>query len=176
MYFTGDVAFPFGHGLGYTTFEYSEPRPDRPLWTLAGRSGSASTFTNTGPVAGAEVVQLYAATPDAPAARQRPAQRLVAFRKVTLPPGQKTTVDLVVPVRDLAFFDEAAGKYTVDTGRYELRLGPSSRDVRRRATVTVTGALPEVPATLTAQPRGASDPAIAARTCFIRPASSSTRG
>jgi beta-glucosidase len=149
MYFTGDVAYPFGYGLSYTTFGYSDLRTESSTVDAAGTVRVSVDVTNTGTRPGAEVVQLYVATPPG---RQRPLERLAAFRKVTLSPGQTTTVDLVVPVRDLAFFDEAAGKNTVDSGRYELRLGTSSRDSARSAAVTVTGTLPDVPVTLTAAP------------------------
>jgi beta-glucosidase len=107
--------------------------------------------TNTGQRPGAEVVQMYAASPPAP---QRPEQRLVGFRKVSLQPGQTSTVEFAVPVRDLAFFDQTRGRYRVDTGRYEFRVGSSSRAIAQRAAVTVTGELPEVPAVLSAKPAG----------------------
>jgi beta-glucosidase len=157
LYFTGDVAYPFGHGRSYTTFGYSDPRTESATVDAGGMIRLSVDVTNTGPVAGAQVVQLYAATPDAPPARQRPTERLVAFRRVSLAPGQTSTVELAVPVRDLAFFDQATQRFALDPGRYELRLATSSRDIQARRVVTVTGTLPETPATLTARPRVTGD-------------------
>jgi len=124
--------------------------------------------TNTGPVTGAEVVQLYVSTPDAPAARQRPAKRLAGFVKVTLRPHQTRRVSFPVHVPDLAFFDEAQHRWRVDTGRYGIQVGTSSADIRARGTVTVAGRLRPVPAAVTAKPQLPGDAAagIAARMRF----------
>jgi beta-glucosidase len=103
-------------------------------------------------VAGATVAQLYATTPGAPAARQRPAKRLEGFRKVFLGPGQTRRVTFTVKVPGLAFFNETAGRYQVDDGRYGLQLGTSSSDIAQQAFIKVTGALRPVPAVVTVQP------------------------
>jgi beta-glucosidase len=120
-----------------------------------------TSVTNTGPVTGAEVVQLYATTPDAPASAARPAKRLVGFAKVTVQPGQAVPVTLPVRVADLAFFDEQAGRYVVDPGRYGLELGSSNADIRQSVDLTVAGQLTAVPAVVTARPVAAGDSGIA---------------
>jgi beta-glucosidase len=159
MYFTGGVQFPFGYGLSYTTFGYS------PLHISSTKLDANATVTvsvdvtNTGKVAGSQVIQLYATTPDAPADRQRPARRLVGLQKVTLDPGKSAQVRLSVAVPDLAFYDQAAGKFTVDTGRYGLEVGDFSGGVRAGATVTVSGALDPVPVTVSASPHQPADAA-----------------
>ncbi|MFD0972692.1 glycoside hydrolase family 3 C-terminal domain-containing protein [Plantactinospora endophytica] len=143
MYFDGEVSYPFGHGLGYSEFGYATLRVDRRSVDANGTVRISVDVTNTGRRPGAEVVQLYAGTPGAPAAKERPAKRLAGFEKVTLRPGQTRRVAFRVPVADLAFFDERAGRWVVDAGTYSFQVGRSSADTDRRlrATVTVGGAL-----------------------------------
>ncbi|GAA1290419.1 beta-glucosidase family protein [Saccharothrix xinjiangensis] len=127
LYFDGEPLFPFGHGLSYTTFEYSE---------LGHADGVATvSVTNTGAVAGAEVVQLYSA---ATGTRVRqPLRRLQSFRRVFLEPGETATVEL--PVEHLWHWDVVSGRRVVEAGRYELLAGSSSREVRARLVVDVPG-------------------------------------
>jgi beta-glucosidase len=169
MYFTGPVSYPFGYGLSYTDFRYSGLRVDRRL-DANGTLRASVAVTNTGRVAGAEVVQLYVSTPDAPAALQRPTKRLAGFQRVVLRPHQTQRVSFSVHSGDLAFFDQSQGRYEVDTGRYGIQLGTSSadRDIRQRAFVTVSGTLRPVPSTVTAKPQLPTDAAagIAARVMF----------
>jgi beta-glucosidase len=159
QYFTGDASYPFGYGLSYTSFQYSRLRVDRNQVDANGRVRVTADVTNTGAVAGDEVVQLYATTPDAPAALQRPHKRLAGFQKITLAPRQTSQVTFTVKVADLAFFDERAGAYKVDAGQYGLQLATSAadRDVRQQALVTVTGAVNPKPAVVTAKPVVAGD-------------------
>jgi beta-glucosidase len=157
MYFTGAAAYPFGHGLSYTTFGYSEARLDRAATSADGHVRIEVDVTKTGPVAGANVVQVYASTPDAAAELERPAKRLVGLAKVFLEPGQTTSVSVPVTVADLAFFDERDGRFVVDPGRYRLEVGSSSRDIGRTADFAVTGRLAQRPVVLTARPVAAGD-------------------
>ncbi|AVT39263.1 glycoside hydrolase family 3 C-terminal domain-containing protein [Plantactinospora sp. BB1] len=143
MYFDGEVSYPFGHGLGYSGFGYSKLRVDRRTAHADDTVRVGVNVTNTGRVPGAEVVQLYVSTPGAPAGLERPAKRLAGFEKVSLRPGQTRRVEFRVPVADLAFFDERAGRYVVDPGAYAFQVGRSSADADRRlrAVVSVRGAL-----------------------------------
>jgi beta-glucosidase len=170
QYFTGDVAYPFGHGLSYTRFRYAHVRVDRTRVDANGDVRVGVDVTNTGRSTGAEVVQLYATTPDSPAALERPAKRLAGFRKLTLRPGETRRVAFDVRVADLAFFDEATDRFAVDRGRYGLQLATSGADgdVRAQASVTVTGALRPAPAVVTAKPVAPGDAAagIAQRVVF----------
>lgn len=159
MYFTGDVAYPFGHGLSYTAFAHSAPTVDRSAVTADDTVTVSVDVTNTGPVAGAEVVQLYAATPAAAPELARPTRRLVGFRKVVVQPGQTVTVTMPVRVADLAFFDEASDRFVVDPGLYRLEVAASSGDIRGTADIAVTGELTPVPVVLTARPVAAGDEA-----------------
>ena len=156
QYFAGRPTFPFGYGLSYTTFRYADAKVDRSRLTADDTVTVSVSVTNTGRVAGAEVVQLYATSPPA---KERPARRLVGFAKVRVEPGRTERVSLPVRVRDLAFFDEAAGRFVVDPGRYVFAFGPSSAEPRARATVEVSGALTPVPVTASVLPRAATDPA-----------------
>jgi len=119
--------FPFGYGLSYTTFEYSD-------LSISGRKVTVSV-KNTGNVAGAEVVQMYIS--DREASVQRPSKELKAFRKVFLEPGQSVAVEFTISDRDLSFFDEKAHAWKAEKGDFEILLGSSSADIRSRGTFTL---------------------------------------
>ncbi|HEU5157876.1 MAG TPA: glycoside hydrolase family 3 C-terminal domain-containing protein [Streptosporangiaceae bacterium] len=161
MYFKGRVSYPFGYGLGYSTFRYSRLDVDRRHVDANGTLHVSANVTNTGPVAGDTVAQLYITTPDAPAALERPIKRLRAFEKISLAPHQTKRVRFTVRVPDLAFFDQDQRRYVVDRGRYGIQLGTSSADadIQRQTTVTVSGALRPTPAVVTAKPVAAGDAA-----------------
>ncbi|NGN62583.1 carbohydrate-binding protein [Streptomyces sp. A7024] len=129
QYFTGEVLYPFGHGLSYTTFRYGRPR--------AVRDGVEVAVTNTGRRAGAEVVQLY--TRQRESRVKQPRKKLQAFRKVTLKPGQTRTVTLPLSRDDLAHWDVTRSRWVVERSTYELMVGPSSGDIRGRTTLDVRG-------------------------------------
>ncbi|MBV9450172.1 MAG: glycoside hydrolase family 3 C-terminal domain-containing protein [Streptosporangiaceae bacterium] len=152
MYFTGDVSWPFGYGQSYAAFRYSHLSADRTEVDANGSVTVGAEVTNTSPVAGATVAQLYASTPDAPAALQRPAKRLEGFQKVFLGPGQTRHITFTVKAADLAFFNETTNRYQVDDGRYGLQLGTSSSDIAQQVMINVTGALRPAPQTVTVQP------------------------
>ncbi|MFD0522608.1 glycoside hydrolase family 3 C-terminal domain-containing protein [Paractinoplanes durhamensis] len=157
QYFTGDVTYPFGHGLSYTRFRYGNVRVDRHRVDADGTILVSADVTNVGRTTGADVAQLYVRTP---AAADRPKQRLAGFRKITLRPGQTSQVTFRVSVPSLAYFDEAAGRYRVDPGRYELRVADSSAGRGSRANVAVTGTLHAVPEVVTPRPVAVGDAAL----------------
>ena len=154
MYFTGGVTYPLGYGLSYTTFRYSRLSVDHTRVNANGDIRVSADVTNTGTRAGADVVQLYATTPDAPAALQRPQKRLEGFRKVELRPHETKRLTFTITVPDLAFFDESTNRFEVDQGRYGLQLASSSADadVQQQAFIKVTGTLKPTPAVVTAKP------------------------
>src|SRR3954452_20642385 len=140
QYFTGTPQYPFGYGLSYSTFDYSNLRVDDATPDPDGSVKVSVDVKNTSDVAGTHVVELYATTPDAPAALQRPVKRLEGFTKVSLAPGETKTVDLTVKIADLAFFDAGGGRWKLDQGRYGLQIGRSSSDVALSTDITVDGA------------------------------------
>jgi beta-glucosidase len=152
MYFDGAVTFPFGYGLSYTSFQISNGATDVASASAGGTVHVTADVKNTGAMAGSTVVQLYVATPDSPAALQRPVKRLAGFAKVSLQPGQTKSVDIAVAIPDLAFWDDATARYVVDNGKYDFQLATSATDVRQRLTVSVSGALPSTPTVVSFKP------------------------
>jgi beta-xylosidase len=126
-------AFPFGHGLSYTTFDWSGFEGD-------GMNVSV-TVTNTGPVAGAEVVQLYLHDPVAQVVR--PVVKLLGYAKVRLAPGESRRVSFTVPPEATAFTG-LSGRRIVEPGEVELRLAASSADVRQTFAATISGPVREI--------------------------------
>ena len=123
------VAFPFGYGLSYTNFAYSDLKADAHSVTL--------TVKNTGNRAGAEIVQLYIAKPDAKVFR--PAQELKAFAKVQLAAGESKTVTLTLDDKAFRYWNTKTDRWEVEGGSYEIRVGASSADIRLTAVVEVAG-------------------------------------
>ena len=122
-------AFPFGYGLSYTTFEYSGLKADE--------TGVTLTVTNTGRAAGAEIVQLYVAKPDAKVFR--PEQELKGFAKVSLAPGESKTVAIALDDKAFRYWNVKTNAWEVEGGSYQLRVGASSVDIRLTADITVKG-------------------------------------
>ena len=122
-------AFPFGYGLSYTTFEYSGLKADE--------TGVTLTVTNTGSAAGAEIVQLYVAKPDAKVFR--PEQELKGFAKVSLAPGESKTVAIALDDKAFRYWNVKTNAWEVEGGSYQLRVGASSVDIRLTADITVKG-------------------------------------
>ena len=124
------VSYPFGFGLSYTTFEYSDAK--------IAEKGDAYEVTvtvkNTGKLEGKEVVELYISAPDNKAAN-KPAKELKAFAKTKqLKPGESETLTLTVKTADLASFDEAASAWVVAEGEYQFLVAASAQDIK--ATLT----------------------------------------
>ena len=122
------VQFPFGHGLSYTTFEYSNAKAAKPSMTAAGTLKVSVDVENTGSVDGAEVVQLYIADPEA--SIDRPAKELKGFEKVFLTAGQKKTVTFEIDAEDLSYFDAEKHEWVAESGEFQALLGSSSEDLK----------------------------------------------
>lgn len=129
-----DPLFPFGHGLSYTTFAYSDLKVARKV-----KAGEPISVTlkvkNTGAAAGKEVVQLYVSDPES--ALPRPPKELKGFAKVALKPGQSKTVAFILDERSLAYYDPAKKGWVAEPGEFEVQVGSSSRDIRVKAKFTL---------------------------------------
>ncbi|GAA5031424.1 glycoside hydrolase family 3 C-terminal domain-containing protein [Microbacterium fluvii] len=135
-----EVAFPFGYGLSYTTFAYADAAA---TVTADGDVEVRVAITNTGAVAGREVVQAYAALPGGTV--QRPQRELKSFAVVELQPGETREAVLTVRRADLAYWDVRVDRWVVEGGRYLIEVGASSRDLRSSAAVEVDGDAVQVP-------------------------------
>ncbi|HEU5008881.1 MAG TPA: glycoside hydrolase family 3 C-terminal domain-containing protein [Jatrophihabitantaceae bacterium] len=170
QYYTGPVSYPFGYGLSYTKFTYSDITLNHNSVKADGTIVVKARVKNAGTRAGSEVPQLYVTTPFEPASAQRPIKRLEAFDKISLAPGQSKTVTFQVKASKLAFFNEKANKYVVDPGRYGLEVGSSSADadIQLRASVKVSGRISQTPSVVTAKPIESGDTArqVAQRVMF----------
>lgn len=129
QYFTGDVLYPFGHGLSYTTFRYGRPQ--------LRRDAVAVSVTNTGRRAGAEVVQLY--TRQRSSRVKQPLKKLQAFAKVSLKPGETRTVTLPLKRDALAHWDVTRERWVVERSTYDVLVGASAEDIRGQAELAVDG-------------------------------------
>ena len=144
MYFTGAVTYPFGYGLSYDTFSFSNLQVNK---SAARRRrhphGQRRHHQQRAPPTGQTVPQLYVTTPFEPASAQDPAKRLEAFQKVSLAAGQTKTVTFTVPVSKLAFYDTASNTYIVDPGSYGLQVSSSAADsdVQLSSTVAISGTI-----------------------------------
>ena len=128
------VSYPFGFGLSYTTFEYSDAKISQSDDAIS----VTVTVKNTGDREGKEVVELYVAAPDAKAAN-KPAKELKAYAKTNaLKAGESETLTLTVKAADLASFDEAASAWVVAEGEYQFLVAASAQDIKATLTAPVT--------------------------------------
>ena len=123
------VRFPFGYGMSYTTFAYSDMAADE--------QGVSLTVTNTGSVAGTEIVQLYVAKKNSELFR--PAKELKGFARVTLAPGEKQRVTIMLDDKAFRFWNVKANRWEIEGGEYELLVGASVEDIRLCEKISVHG-------------------------------------
>lgn len=122
---TSEVSFPFGYGLSYTTFSYSNLTVTQQNDTIK----ATVSITNTGNQSGKEVIQLYTSIPDTQI--DRPAKELRTFLKTqSLAPGQQTTVTLQFPISELSYWSEETSAWQLEKGTYQIQIGSSSRDIK----------------------------------------------
>ena len=123
------VRFPFGYGMSYTTFAYSDMAADE--------QGVSLTVTNTGSVAGTEIVQLYVAKKNGELFR--PAKELKGFARVTLAPGEKQRITIMLDDKAFRFWNVKANRWEIEGGEYELLVGASVEDIRLCEKISVHG-------------------------------------
>ncbi|WP_367208949.1 beta-glucosidase BglX [Sphingobacterium sp. R2] len=121
--------YPFGYGLSYTTFSYSDIRLDRNTIDEKGTLQASIDITNTGNYDAEETVQLY--IQDVVASVTRPVKELKGFQKIFLKKGEQKTVNFKINVDDLKFFDNSL-KYIAEPGNFKVYIGPNSRDVKEK--------------------------------------------
>lgn len=123
------VRFPFGYGMSYTTFAYSDMAADE--------QGVSLTVTNTGSVAGTEIVQLYVSKKNSELFR--PARELKGFARVTLAPGEKQRITITLDDKAFRFWNVKANRWEIEGGEYELLVGASVEDIRLCEKISVHG-------------------------------------
>ncbi|ONM50025.1 glycoside hydrolase family 3 C-terminal domain-containing protein [Nocardia donostiensis] len=137
-----EVTYPFGHGLSYTTFAYS----DLTVTSADDMITVQVTVTNTGSRAGREVVQCYTAKPDSSVTR--PPRELKGFAVTDLEPGMSERVSIMLRRDDLAYWETRVDRWIVEDGDYQVCVGASSRDIRLTTQLTVAGDPLRLPITL----------------------------
>jgi len=135
MYFEKPVLYPFGHGLSYTTFKYSNLRLSAEKIARDGAIKIGCTLQNTGDYKGDEVVQVYVR--DIKASVKVPIRQLKRFQRITLKPGEHKTVSFNLPASELSFYDIKSNDFIVEPGEFEVQIGSSSEDIRLRKTFLV---------------------------------------
>lgn len=130
-----DVLFPFGYGLSYTAFEYSNLTVDKTVIDDTDSVKVSVDVKNTGDREGKEVVQLYVACRDSKILRA--VRELKNFDKVSLMPGESKTVSFVLSKRDFAYYEPELSDWYVESGEYDILIGKSSRDIVLEKTITV---------------------------------------
>jgi len=135
MYFKGDPLYPFGHGLSYTTFAYSNLRVNNETLAEGGTITVSVDVQNSGNRAGDEVIQLYVQV----SGGERPLKQLAGFERSSLAPGEKRTVTFPLAHDHIAlqFWDEASKAFVAASGAVKLMVGSSSADVRLQSQITI---------------------------------------
>jgi len=130
MYFEKPVLYPFGYGLSYTTFKYSNLRLSAEKIARDGAIKIGCTVQNTGNYKGDEVVQVYVR--DLKASVKVPIRQLKRFQRITLKPGEHKTVSFNLPASELSFYDIKSNDFIIEPGEFEVQIGSSSEDIRLR--------------------------------------------
>lgn len=133
-YFSGDVSYPFGFGLSYTTFDISVIQLNKKTFNKNDSILLSLNIANTGEMDGDELIQVYLTTPDFP---DRPIKSLVAFERVSLKRGKEQNVEISIPVNRLNWYNSETGKYEISKGSYMLEVGWSSKHIYKSLSFSV---------------------------------------
>ncbi|MBN2718397.1 MAG: glycoside hydrolase family 3 C-terminal domain-containing protein, partial [Deltaproteobacteria bacterium] len=135
MYFEDEVLYPFGHGLSYTTFAYENLTLSTDTAAADDTVTVSVDITNTGAMAGDEVVQVYVT--DVEASVPMPLRMLKGFTRVSLGTGETKQVAVDLRVADFGYYSEAEKRFVVETGTFDIQVGASATDIRARESLTV---------------------------------------
>jgi beta-glucosidase len=135
MYFKGEPLFPFGYGLSYTTFKYSNLRTNSSELAKDGTITVSVDVTNTGSRAGDAVVQMYVKHLGSKVARAR--EELKGFKRVNIQPGETKTVEIPLKASSLAWWDQKLPGFRVEAEQVRVMVGNSSSDTEASTTVKV---------------------------------------
>jgi beta-glucosidase len=127
MYFNGEPLYPFGFGLSYTTFKLANLKPSAASAAPDATINVTVDVTNTGSLAGDEVVQLY--VHHLHSSVSRPAEELKGFQRISLTPGETRTITIPLKISSLAYWNEQLNRFIVEKEPVELRIGDSSRNI-----------------------------------------------
>lgn len=125
MYYRGEPLYPFGYGLSYTDFKYSDLKPAK---VTDKEIVLSFKIANTGKMAGDEVAQVYVSYPKSKVSR--PIKQLRAFRRINVEAGKTETVEIAIPKKDLGYWSDEAGDFVVEPGKITVMIGASSSDIR----------------------------------------------
>ena len=134
QYFKGKPLYPFGFGLSYTSFEYSNMKTSKP--TLTDSILVSVNVKNTGKRDGDEVIQLYVSYPDSKV--ERPRQQLKGFKRVFIPAGKTETVQIPLKASDVAYWNVEKHAFVVEKGKLKLIIGSSSTDIKQTKILPLT--------------------------------------
>jgi len=135
QYFKGVPLYPFGHGLSYTRFKYSNLAVSAPSVSGSGQVQISFDVTNIGDRAGSDVAQLY--SHQVKSRTYQPIKTLRAFKRVALDPGQTTRIRFALAASQLSYYDVRAARFAVEPGDFDLLIGSSSDDIRLRSRLQV---------------------------------------
>ena len=135
MYFEQPVLYPFGYGLSYTQFEYSNLKLNSDKVKKDGEIELQFTVKNTGKMKGDEVAQVYVHSVNA--AIKVPINQLKRFQRITLAPGENKTLTFKIPASDLSFYDIKTNNFKIEPGKWEIQVGSSCKDIRLTNSITI---------------------------------------
>lgn len=135
MYFNKPVLYPFGYGLSYTQFEYSNLKLNSEKIKKDGSVEIQFSIKNTGKLKGDEVAQIY--VHDMDASIKVPINQLKRFERVTLTPGETKILTFKIPASEFSFYDTKTNGFKIEPGRWEIQVGSSSKDIRLKKNITI---------------------------------------
>ena len=135
MYFNKPVLYPFGYGLSYTQFEYSNLKLNSDKINKDGEVVLQFSIKNTGKVKGDEIAQIY--VHDTNASIKVPVNQLKRFERITLSPGESKTLTFKIPTSEFSFYNNATNDFKIEPGKWEIQVGSSSKDIRLKKYITI---------------------------------------